>query len=248
MARTRAEIKTLVHSHTGRTKDSLESSLCDSALKLAGHAHPFKDSQTDAADQTITEDETSVDISSLNAIHVISARIVEADGMRNQALIMKSVNWWDKHVVNAEDNTKGWPLYGLHRSNTIYLDRPCEGGLELRLRITTIQIFTNDSTECPISILDLFVEDFVTAGVFKDLTLTEQFMFWHRSALGNQFEINGNIGGLLNIAIESDKKDIADEHNMEPSSRLNRQGLSILNNIDGHDNEGNYASWYHSCR
>ena len=247
MARTRAEIKKLVHSHTGRTKDTLESSLCDSALKLAGHAHPFKDAQTDAADQTITEDANSVDISSLNAIHIVTARIVEASGQRNQKLVMKSVSWWDEHVVNAEDNTKGWPVYGFHRGGKVYLDRPAESGLELRLRITTIQTFASDATACPISVLDLFVEDFVTAGVFKDLTLTDKFLFWHRSALGSQFEINGNIGGLLNLAIESDKTDIAEEFNMEPSSRKSMPGLSILNNISDHDNYNNYASWYHSC-
>ncbi len=248
MSRTRAEIKTLVHSHTGRTKDTLESSLCDSALKLAGHAHPFKDSQTDAADQTITEDTTSVDISSLSAIHIVTARIVEASGSRNQKLIMKSVHWWDEHVVNPEDNIKGWPVYGLHRGGSVVLDRPAESGLELRLRITTIQTFASDGTACPIAILDLFVEDFVTAGVFKDLTLTDQFLFWHRSALGSQFEINGNIGGLLKLAIESDATDISEEFNMEPSSRAQMPGLSILNNISSHDNYLGYASWYNRCR
>ncbi len=244
MARTRLQIKDLVHSHTGRTKDTLESSLCDSALKLAGHAHPFKDSQTDSADQTITEDTSSVDISSLSAIHIVSARIVEASGARNRKLIMKSVSWWDEHVVNAEDNSKGWPIYGFHRGGSVYLDRPVESGLELRLRITTIQTFASDSTECPIAILDLFVEDFVTAGVFKDLTLTEQFLFWHRSALGVQFDINGKVGGLLKLAIESDKADIAEEFNMEPSSVPNAGGISILNNNVGHDRYGEYDSWY----
>jgi len=197
-ARTRAEIKTLVESHTGHTKDTLENSLCDTALKIALMQHPFKEAQSSPSDFTITAEATSVDISATtDLVNIITARIVQADGTSNKILKLKTRSWWDEHVINAEDNQGGWPNYGLRWGNTILLDRPATAGLELRLRVTTVQSFAGDSTVCPIALLDVFIEQFVTAGVYADLENWNSEKFWSRKALGVQYELNGKLGGQL---------------------------------------------------
>ena len=195
-ARTRGEIKALVESHTGHTKDDLENSLCDTALKIALLQHAFKDAQSSPSDIAITTEAITVDISSISdLVNVVTARLVQADGTRNQILKFKTKTWWDEHVINAEDNQGGWPVYGSRWGSTILLDRPTEAGIELRLRITTIQSFTNDSTVCPIALLDIFIEQYVTAEVFSDLENHESAKHWMRKALGIQYEANGKVGG-----------------------------------------------------
>ena len=188
MSRTRGAIKTLVRSHTGRSKEALENSLCDSALKIALTKHPFKDAMSTPSDIALTEDLYSVDISSVSAFHIVTARIVEASGSRNTELIIKNRTWWDKNIVNPEDNLKGWPEYGLHAGNTMYFDKPLQSGLELRLRITTEQTFTDDNTTCPIALLDIFVEKYVTANVFADVANTERYLFWKSEAIGPRYD------------------------------------------------------------
>lgn len=244
MVRTRLEIKTLVRSHTGRTKDSLESSLCDSALKIALMHHPFEDASSMPSDITLTEDATSVDISSVSAFNIVTARIVEADGPRNVPLTMKNRIWWDKNVINAEDNTKGWSRYGLHTGSTIHFDGPLESGLELRLRITTLQTFASDSTACPIALLDIFVEHYVTAGVFQDVGNIEGYIAWKQTALGLQYD-RGIVGGELLTAINFDKADISEEFKIErPGDSRRRDGISILNDIVGHERYGEIDTWF----
>ena len=90
MARTRGEIKTLVESHTARTKEALENSLCDSALQLALLKHPFNDAISTPSDFTLTEDTWSVSISTASVSQIVTARIVEADGSRNTVLVIKN--------------------------------------------------------------------------------------------------------------------------------------------------------------
>ncbi|MHA2065465.1 MAG: hypothetical protein ACXABY_13915 [Candidatus Thorarchaeota archaeon] len=251
-ARTRGEIKTLVESHTGRTKDALENSLCDTALKVALEKHPFADAQSSPADFTITEDTYSVDISATtDIINILTARIVEASGSRNRIFTLKPRTWWDLNVKNAEDNLKGWPLFGMWWGTNILLDRPADSGLELRLRITTKQSFASDSTVCPIALLDIFVEHYVTAGVFAELENWQSAERWKRSAFGVQYEINGRIGGELASAIESDSLnntalEIKSEPYDMPSSlgTLDGFGLSVTNQITGHSDFGN-TRWWH---
>lgn len=256
MARTRGAIKTLVESHTGRTKDVLENSLCDSALKLAVLKHPFKQAILHLADFTLTEDlwqvdistlttdQNSVDISSYTPLGIVTARIVEASGSRNMPLIIKGQTWWDKHIINPEDNTKGWPVYGIYVGDYIYFDRPLQSGLELRLRVTVEQAFTDDDTVCPIACLDLFVEKFVTAEVFLDVGNHERFIFWKAQALGPRYEV-GDIGGALEDAIQHDLFEIAEELKMARGNGVGGNlGLSILNLTDWHDRYNEVDMWY----
>lgn len=246
-ARTRSAIKTLVEANTGRTKDTLESSLCDTALKIALMQHHFKDAQSSPSDFTITEDATSVDISGISdLVNIVTARIVEASGSRNMILKLKTRTWWDLHIRNAEDNQKGWPIYAMKWGSTLLLDRPADSGLELRLRITTVQTFATDATVCPIAVLDIFVEDYVTGGVFANLENWTSSKHWMRKALGAQYELNGKIGGELANAIASDSiMDKALDVRAEPSgpSAERAGGISILNDIDGHDDQGNTRWW-----
>lgn len=247
-SRTRAEIKALVEAHTGRTKATLENSLCDTALKVALMRHAFKDAQSIPSDFTITEDATSVDISSISDLmNIVTARIVEADGSRNMIFKLKTRGWWDEHIINPEDNSKGWPVYGIRVGSTIVLDRPAESGLELRLRITTKQSFTDDTTVCPIAVLDVFVEHYVTAHVFKSLENDERYRGWMLSAFGAKYLINGVIGGELANAIEADTiGDTALEIKAEPYDvpSAHAGGVSVENLITGHDDYGN-TRWWH---
>ena len=245
MARTRLQIKVLVRSHTGRTKDTLENSLCDSALKLALLKHPFNDAISTPADFTLTEDATTLDISSVSAFKIVTARIVEADGKINRPLTLKNRTWWDEHVVNAEDNIKGWPVYCLRTADTITFDRPIiRSGLELRLRITTEQTFTDDTTVCPIAVLDLFVEKWVTAEVFLDVGNQERHLFWKVQALGPRYE-KGEIGGALRDAINFDLFEIAEELKMGDDGLVRPNvGLAVQNLIPWHDRFNKIDSWY----
>ncbi len=246
MARTRAEIKTLVESHTGHTKDTLENSLCDTALKVALMQHAFKDAQSSPSDITITTDAVSVDISAISdLVNIVTARLVQADGTKNQILKFKTKTWWDEFVVNAEDNQGGWPTYGSRWGDAILLDRPAEAGIELRLRVTTIQTFTNDATVCPIALLDVFVEQFVTAGVFADLENWESSKFWNQEALGMQYKMNGKVGGQLANAINTDTIGDTALDLASKGPGYNAQGGVAIKNLNvGHEDYGNTRTWW----
>jgi len=247
MAKTRAQIKTAVDYNTGRgtEKAGLIESLCNEALKVACNAHPFRDARSQPSDFSITEDATSVDISSIsNLIHVVSARIIESDADRYAPLVMKDRTWWDRNVVNASDNQKGWPEFGLRWGTEILLNRPADSGLSLRLVVTTEQSFTDDSTACPITILDTFVTQYVTAFVFLSLQQMDSYAFWKSLALGPKWDA-GVIGGTLLHAINTDKIDLSEEFKAEryERERLDK-GLSVENLISGHDDYGNIRTWY----
>lgn len=246
MARTRTQIKTAVDNNTGRgtEKATLIETLCDEALKVAGVAHPFRDARSLNADISITEDAIEADISSISdLVHIVTARIVEADGANNSPLPLKDEIWWAKNVINAEDNSKGWPTVGMRRGTTIQLNRPAESGLELRLIVSTEQTFAEDATTCPIAILDLFVVQYVTAFVFLSVQANEQFAYWKHMALGWKWD-EGTIGGSLKHAIDADAADIAEEAVMGPPSVVGKAGTSIENLIPGHDREGETDVWY----
>ena len=244
MAWNRHKIKRMVEMNLGgRSNDELENALCDEALDVALDSHNFNDAITIPSDFTITEDATSVSISSITKLkNIVTARIVEASGSLNTKLVMKNRTWWDTFVVEAEDNQKGWPAYGLRAGTTIYLDRPAQSGLELRLRVTTLQTFTNDNTECPIAILDKFVVKYVTAEVFAKLGLVEKARDWRSKALGPYFDTKGEAGGFLAMAISHDKADIAEELNVKDQEHIT--GLSIKNDNDWHDDYGNIRVWH----
>lgn len=333
MARTRSEIEALVELNTGRTdKSTLMHSLCDSALKLAVTKHAFHDSFALCDDIAITEDATSVSISSLtknsgtsigSLIDIVSARIVEATkltytsgehaavvgdvitgatsgatayvayvdntsgawtgtaagslwicnksgtftdgediqdadtntvavvttdpgagGSKNSVLAIKNKIWWDKNIINPEDNQKGWPTYGLHFGSNIILGRPSDDGLLLRLRVSSVPTFADGDTECPIEVLDLFVEQYVTAMTYLSLGMNDKYLSWYLLALGRNYD-RGEVGGTLLSAIDKDKSSGAEDRKVERGAVNRREGgITIENEITGSYNYGNTAHWY----
>lgn len=246
MARTRSESSALVILNTGRSdKTTLINSLHDSALKVAVTHHPFSDACHTCDDLTITEDATSVSIASVeessvalgSVLDVITARIVEADGSNNSSLSIKSRQWWDKNIINPEDNLKGWPVYGLKFGSSIILDRPAQSGLELRLRVSVVPTYAADSTECPIEILDVFVEQYVTTMVYFSLGMMDKYWQWKNMTLGRGYD-QGVVGGTLLNCILNDEKQIAEERQF--GGDLHRsKGLTIQNT-----DTDRTATWY----
>ncbi len=204
MARTRDEIQTLVESHTGKTnKDTLMDSLCDTALKSAVLKHTFEDSRSTPAAVAIIEDATSCALPS-GTREIISVRIVDSVTDASAPLALKPQTWWDRNVITPDDNMRGWPFYGLRFGTNLILDRPVEANLTALFRISTIPTFTSGSTECPIAVLDVFVEYFVTAFVFLSLEDKENFTFWMglaRSAFKDAVDADERMPAL-DISIE----------------------------------------------
>jgi len=243
MADTRGQIKESIELNVGRENQTLENKLCDEALKVALTVHPFDDAISQPSDFTIVENSVRVDISSISdLITIVTARIVQSDGDLNELLHLKNRTWWDREVINPEDNARGWPKYGLHFGNYIYFDRPVESNLKLRLRVATEKKFDNDSVECPIALLDKFVIVYATAKFFKQLKQFNAANEWMREAVGPYFYNNNKVGGLLLSAIEIDKANIAEE--MELMKGTGKQGLPIQNNNDWHDDYGNIRAWF----
>jgi len=229
MANTRAQIKVAVNDNTGRgaEKVTLIERLADEALKVAVQAHPFRDSRTLNSDIDITENATSVSISTIsNLVHIVTARIVQADGSLNTPLPLKDEVWWARNVINAEDNMKGWPAVGMRRGAYIMLDKHAESGLTLRLVVSTEQIFDGDDNACPIGILDTFIIQYITAFIFLSIEASEQFSYWKHLALGWKWD-DGIIGGSLKHAIDSDSADIAEEMVVEGPPVERRDGISL---------------------
>ena len=247
MAKTRAQIKTAVGYNTGRgtEKAALIETLCDEALKVAGNAHPFRDACSQPTDIAITEDAVSVDISVITSlIYIVTARIIETGSDSYDILTMKDRTWWDRNVVNASSNQKGWPTNGLRWGTTVLLDRPSESGLSLRLVVSKEQSFAADATPCPIAILDTFVTQYATAFVFLSIENVDSHNYWKRLALGSRWD-EGILGGTLLHAINTDKYDLSEEMSAQPPSGSgSSRGISIKNLITGHDDYGNIRSWY----
>ena len=246
MARTRSESSALVVLNTGRSdKTTLINSLHDSALKVAVTHHPFNDSCHICDDESITEEATSVSVAALeessvalgNLLDIVTARIIEDDGSRNTLLHLKPRQWWDRNVINPEDNQKGWPKYGLKFGTNVILDRPCEADLSLRLRVSTVPVYAGDSTECPIDILDIFVEQYVTAMTFFSLEMMDKYWQWKNMALGRNYD-QGVVGGTLLNCILNDEKEIAEERQFGDDV-VKDNGISITNTVSGLTN-----TWY----
>lgn len=247
MAKTRLQIRTSVNYNTqrGTEKESLINDKCDEALKVAIGKHPFRDSRSTPSALSVTEDAVTVDISSIsNLVHIVSARMIEDSGSSYHPLIMKDATWWDRNIVNPEDNQKGWPKYGLRAGSYIYLDRPAQSDLTLQLRVSTEQLFTDDSTECPVKILDIFVVQYVTAQVFLSIENMESYYQWKRLSLGPKWD-DGVVGGSLAHAINTDKIDLSEEFKAERyDGNANDNGVSIQNLVEGHSRYGEIDTWY----
>lgn len=247
MAKTRAQIKSSIDHNTGRadSKASLIEDLCNESLKVAIGKHPFRDAQSSPTILDIGEGTTSVNMSAItNLVHVVTARIIQDSGTQYLPLVLRDRAWWDRNVVNAADNTKGWPKYGLRWESTILLDRPAESDLQLQLIVSQDQTFANDTIECPVKILDTFVVQYVTAFVFLSIQNMQSYAYWKNIALGFKWD-SGIVGGTLGHAIATDRYDISEEMRAEPPGAPGKlAGTSIRNLITGHDNYGDTITWY----
>lgn len=217
MARTRGQLKTLIKEHVGwkdrSDKDSLIDSLCDSALKYAIMEQDFRDLTTVTSGETeIAVGSTEVDLSSFDpAVYkIVTAKLLRVDNSTASGYPLPLSNrwWWDKYVIDPDNNNPGIPRNALRIKSTLQFDRPIEDDWKLRLRYSSINTYTSDSTETPSELLDLFVEYKVTADVFFSLEDMEKFALWNRRAIGNNPERQG---GELARAIRADDKEAAKE-------------------------------------
>ena len=245
MARTRSQIKTVVDSYTGRAteKATIIETLCDEALRVALNHQPFFDASAEST-IVITEDAVSLDLSAtISDMHnLVNARIIETSGDKNSYLKLRGRFFWDSKVLNPEDNQKGWPVNGLYDKPYLYFDRPAESGISLKARATTYQTFTNDSTECPIELLDIFVTQYVTAYLFLSIEQQDQYMYWRNICLGKQFE-EGIIGGSLLHAINIDKKTWMHFFKADRDNVYSGDQIAVQNLITVHDDYGNVRLW-----
>jgi len=159
-------------------------------------------------------------------------------GTSNTKLTIKNRQWWDKNVINPEDGNKGWPNFGLKFGSNIILDRPADGELHLRLRVSSAPVFAADATECPIELLDIFVEQYVTAMTYLSLGMQEKYVSWYIMALGRNFD-TGTVGGSLLAAIQKDRSEIAEDKSVERGVVTSNSGIAIKNLTTGNTN-----SWY----
>ena len=222
MARTRLEIQELVILNTQRTdKLTLIQKLCDSSLKIAISKHSFQDSSVEAI-FPITEDTATVDISAQTWVNIRTLRIVNSSTVeQSNKLNLKSNIWFDKNYPFPLDNMKGWPVYGSKLSGSIIFDRPVEENLSLYIRGSVEQTFASDSTVCPIELLDIFVEEYVTSKLLMSYHEYEKAQQWMGQAISS-----------LKLAIENDtmiaQESIAERGTPNPSS-----GSIVTNGLQG---------------
>jgi hypothetical protein len=113
----------------------------------------------------------------------------------------------------------------------------------MTVRSTSEQTFSADSTACPVSILDIFVAQYVTAMIFMSIENRESYEFWKSLALGPQFDV-GKIGGTLASAVSADKLDLSEEMKAELYPTYVDKGVAIRNMTTSHGDYGNTRTWY----
>lgn len=208
MARTRSDIRTLVEGNTGKTTKTTEiNTYLETGLKKAALVHDFIDIRE------IVSPDTDIVIGTMqmpvpqNTRTILSIRLFNPGNTQSSYLKLKNSTWWDKFITEPASNSQGWPMYGLRHRSQILFDRPSQT-LTARFRITRIPSFNDeDDKECPIEVLDLFLETYATAMLFLHLEDKDNFIFWITEALGNKGDRDTNIpGGLLLQAISADKR------------------------------------------
>ena len=208
MARTRSDIRTLVEGNTGKTtKTTLINSSLETGLKKAALVYDFTDIRE------IVSPDTTIVIGSMqipvpqNTRTILSIKLFNSGNTQGSYLKLKNSTWWDKYITEPAANSQGWPTFGLRHRSQILFDRPSQT-LVARFRITRIPSFdSDDEKECPIDVLDLFLEAYVTAMVFFSIEDKDNYVFWITEALGSKKDRDMNIpGGLLLQAISADKR------------------------------------------
>ena len=175
--------------------------------------HDFRDLTTVTSGETeITAGDTTVDFSAFDpeVYKIITARLLRVSSSTGSGcpLPLRNRWWFDKYVIDPENNSRGVPSNALRVKTALHFDRPIEDDWKLRLRYSSINTYTSDSTETPSELLDLFVEYKVTADLFFSLEDMEKFVLWNRRAIGNNSE---RPGGELARAIRADDKEAAKE-------------------------------------
>jgi len=222
MARTRLEIQELVILNTQRTdKTDLIQKLCDSSLKIAMSKYSFQDGSVEAS-FPITADTATVDISAQTWVNIRTLRLVDVTSVeKSNRLVLKSNIWFDKNYPYPLDNMKGWPVYGSKLSGSIIFDRPVEENLSLYIRGSVEQVFASDSTLCPIELLDIFVEEYVTSKLLMSYHEYDKAREWMGQAISS-----------LNLAIENDTM-IAQETQAERGTPNPSNGSIVTNGLEG---------------
>jgi len=185
---------------------------------------------------TFTAAETIADGDS-NAVATVTSD-PGVGGSKNSFLKMKNRQWWDRNIVNPEDNQKGWPDFGIRVGTSISLDRPLNDDLTLRLRVSDIPTYSGDDAETPISGIDIFVEQYVTAMVYLSLGMTDKYLPWYMLALGRDYD-RGKVGGSLLHAINKDKFSASDSRNVDGGRTYSSKGTTIYDT----DNDRT-STWY----
>lgn len=222
MARTRLEIQELVILNTARTdKTDLIQKLCDTALKVADLKHPFQDASVEAI-FPITAETASVDISAQTWVNMRTMRIIDSSTVeKSNRLTLKSNIWFDKNYPFPLDNMLGWPIYGTKISGSILFERPVETNKSLYIRGAVEQVFAGDSTECPIELLDIFVEEYVTSKLFLSYQIFDAAAAWMTQALSS-----------LSLAIDNDT-DVAQESKAERGVTIESNDSIVTNGLQG---------------
>lgn len=189
MAYTRSQIKTLVQSRTGRTdKDTIIEFACDEALQKAMMIHDFDLNTELDADISVVEDDLYATLAT-DVYKVISALTIDS-GDSAAILEIKDKTWFDRFALNPSDNLKAQPTHAYFSGGRLYFNCACDASYTVRVRTTSIPSFSSDSTECPISTLDIYVAAYATSEVFFDLEYESKYMLWRKRS---DFELNGAI-------------------------------------------------------
>jgi hypothetical protein len=116
---------------------------------------------------------------------------------------------------------KGWPVYATKISGSILLDRPVEANKTIYIRGAVEQKFASDSTECPIELLDIFVEEYVTAKLLMSYHEYEKAVNWMTQAISS-----------LTLAISNDT-DIAQESQAERGGTIRQTPTFVTSGLFG---------------
>ena len=213
MARTRSDIRTLVEGNTGKTtKTTLINSSFETGLKKAALVHDFADIREIVSPDTTFVVGTMFIPLPQNTRTILSIRLFNSSNTQSSYLKLKNSTWWDKFITEPAANSQGWPEFGLRHRNQILFNRPSQA-LVARFRVTKIPSFdSDDNKECPVDVLDLFLEAYATAMLFLSIEDKDNYIFWITEALGSKGDRDENVpGGLLLQAIEADKRHPAED-------------------------------------
>ena len=153
----------------------------------------------------------------MRTLRVVDSSTVE----KSNKLVLKSNIWFDKNYPYPLDNMQGWPIYGTKISGSIIFDRPVEENKSLYIRGAVEQTFASDDTDCPIELLDIFVEEYVTSKLLMSYHEYDKAREWMTQAISS-----------LRLAIENDT-DIAQTSQAERGTPNLGNGSIVTTGLEG---------------